>query len=147
MNEGPNSPSALSGYGNADQGESTCHYRIETNPASNKIVVKIIGFWEAGIAERFLRDLAQTAQNVRQAHGRIRLLFDLTKADVLLPALAEHMRDGGRSLRQPDDRVAIVTESALATMQVKRLTGPQELKIASSVEEAEAWLENLEGQP
>lgn len=73
--------------------------------------------------------------------GSVRLLVD--NRDILLhgPEAAERLRHLALHSVEEGDRVAIIVESALARMQLRRLLDPRTHRLFGTVETAIAWLE------
>jgi hypothetical protein len=94
---------------------------------------------EAAIIAHF-DELDRMAAQVRQRHGIIRVFADLTHTSIRPASTAELYRQRANSLYQVTDRLAMVTDSQLYRMQLRRTMPKCEAEIFASASEAIAWL-------
>ncbi|ODP38494.1 hypothetical protein [Sphingomonas turrisvirgatae] len=89
--------------------------------------------------DRYLARLGEIVRTLRLRHGKVRVLADLRHAPVRTQEVAERLRLGNQALYRPGDRVALVVESSLLKMQLRRtLTDNQNIFLSPNA--AETWL-------
>ncbi|WBO21488.1 SpoIIAA family protein [Sphingomonas abietis] len=113
---------------------------IQHDAASDFIFIAGSGFLQV---EQFDAMFATVGDLVRACHrrsGKVRILVD--NRDILLhsPEAAERLRRGALSLYEDGDRIAIIVESALARMQLRRLLDPRTHRLFETRANAIAWL-------
>lgn len=76
----------------------------------------------------------------RRLRGHAKVIVDLRKAPVQSPDVAERIRIRTQHLYAADDRVAVIVDTPLLKMQMRRATGCDHIQNFISVEAAESWL-------
>ena len=115
-------------------------YEIRHDHALEIIRVGGIGIQRVEDADRYLAELGRTVAAMRARIGVVRLLADLRNSPVRSQPVAERIRLGNLSLYRPGDRVALLVESSLMKMQLRRNLVPEYQNIFMSVNAAETWL-------
>ncbi|WP_423602234.1 hypothetical protein [Sphingomonas sp. MS122] len=93
--------------------------------------------------DQYLAVLGEIVRDVRLRFGRVRVLADLRNAPVRTQEAAERMRMGNLALYRSGDRVALIVESSLLKMQLRR-TLVEYQNIFLSPNAAETWLTALD---
>ncbi len=84
--------------------------------------------------------LASSFRTRRKAAGRLRLLVDLSDAEILSQSVIEPLARAGMQYSRADDRVALVVASTLLKLQMKRMIGDAPTPIFLSTKDAAGWL-------
>jgi len=113
-------------------------YHITFVASRQLISVKLTGLFSAGEVERYVADLRDRFLRHRFKAGYL-MLIDTSECtiqpqDVLL-ALQEHMASFPKA-----SRIAVVTGSSLARMQVRRVMHQPYLRIVATAREGHQWL-------
>ena len=105
--------------------------------------VHVVGhsFWSLDYIRSHFDALERLVKEMRGQTPRIRTLVDLTGAPVQSSDTAEHVKLATARIYQGTDQVALVQQSALLTMQMRRIVDDENCRIFGSVDEALAWLE------
>jgi hypothetical protein len=98
------------------------------------------GMWTAEQARWHFAQLDIAITGLRAQGKPVRTLVDLRAAQVQSRETVEAMTAGTRKVHGPDDRVAIVSSSALHVMQVKASARVDHLAIFQDMDKAVAWL-------
>lgn len=98
-----------------------------------------VGVRTLGEVDRYLAVLGDVVRDTRLRFGRVRVLADLRNAPLRTQEAAERMRMGNLALYRPGDRVALIVESSLLKMQLRR-TLVEYQNIFLSPNAAETWL-------
>lgn len=102
-----------------------------------------VGVRTLGEVDRYLAVLGDVVRDTRLRFGRVRVLADLRNAPLRTQEAAERMRMGNLALYRPGDRVALIVESSLLKMQLRR-TLVEYQNIFLSPNAAETWLTALD---
>ncbi len=89
--------------------------------------------------DRYLAVLEPIIANMRTSHGRVRVLADLRNAPIRTQEAADKMRAGNLRLYRTGDRIALIVESSLLKMQLRR-TLVEYQNIFVSPNAAETWV-------
>lgn len=89
--------------------------------------------------DRYLSVLEPIVADMRACHGRVRVLADLRNAPIRTQEAADKMRAGNLRLYRTGDRVALIVESSLLKMQLRR-TLVEYQNIFVSPNAAETWV-------
>lgn len=103
-----------------------------------RVIVK--GSWTLPEVERYGREAGEQFARARSIAGRLRLLVDLQRTEILSQEIIAPLAKAGMQYSRPDDRVALVVQSVLLKLQMKRMIGDAPTPIYLSDEEAAAWL-------
>ncbi|MCW4463884.1 hypothetical protein OK349_19435 [Sphingomonas sp. BT-65] len=93
--------------------------------------------------DQYLAVLGEIVRDTRLRFGRVRVLADLRNAPLRTQEAAERMRMGNLALYRTGDRVALIVESSLLKMQLRR-TLVEYQNIFLSPNAAETWLTALD---
>lgn len=104
----------------------------------NRVVVQ-----QLGDVDRYLAVLGDVVRDARLRFGRVRVLADLRNSPIRTQEAAERMRLGNLALYREGDRVALIVESSLLKMQLRR-TLVEYQNIFLSPHAAETWLTALD---
>ena len=114
-------------------------YEIARNERSGILRIGKVGMQHAEQVDRYLDVLERIVTETRARFGRIRVLADLRHAPVRTQEAADRMRAGNLRLYRAGDRIALIVESSLLKMQVRR-TLVEYQNIVLSPNAAETWL-------
>jgi len=93
--------------------------------------------------DRYLTILGEIVRDARLRFGKVRVLADLRNSPIRTQEAAERMRTGNLALYRDGDRVALIVESSLLKMQLRRtLVEYQNIFLSPSA--AETWLTALD---
>lgn len=115
-------------------------FSFSFDAAAGILCVKVMGSWTLPEVERYAREAGLQFPRARQSAGQLRLLIDLSAADVLSQALMAPLAKAGMQYARADDRVALVVGSTLLKLQMKRMIGGAPAGIFLSEREARGWL-------
>lgn len=90
--------------------------------------------------ECYLAELEDVIASIRQRYGHVRVLADLRRSPVRTQESAERLRLGNMALYRAGDRVALLVESSLLKIQLRRNLIAEYQNIFTSPEAAEMWL-------
>lgn len=115
-------------------------FSFSFDAAAGILCVTVMGSWTLPEVERYAREAGLQFPRARQSAGQLRLLIDLSAADVLSQALMAPLAKAGMQYARADDRVALVVGSTLLKLQMKRMIGGAPAGIFLSEREARGWL-------
>jgi hypothetical protein len=115
-------------------------YRIFLDERLGVIRTDVCGFWEADDGVIYFDQLARFIDIARRRFGSVKVLVDRRESPIQSAAVAAQMRTANARLYRPEDRLAIVVDSSLLLMQLRRLFSHAGSRAFLSSEEAEAWL-------
>jgi hypothetical protein len=115
-------------------------YAIRYDAEREIIRIARLGVQNVDDVERYLKELSRVVCEMRARCGRVRLLADLRYSPVRTSAVAERIRVANLALYRPGDRVALLVESSLLKMQLRRNLVPDYQNIFLSPTAAEIWL-------
>lgn len=118
-------------------------YEIIRDDRLKIVRIDRIGVQQLADVDRYLAVLGDVVRDVRLRFGRVRVLADLRNSPVRTQEAAERMRLGNLALYRPGDRVALIVESSLLKMQLRR-TLVEYQNIFLSPHAAETWLTALD---
>ncbi|MFL9842250.1 hypothetical protein ABS767_14870 [Sphingomonas sp. ST-64] len=114
-------------------------YDIARDEESGVLRISAVGMQHADQVGRYLDVLERIVQETRARFGRIRVLSDLRNAPVRTQEAADRMREGNLRLYRSGDRVALIVETSLLKMQLRRtLIDCQNIFVSPNA--AETWL-------
>lgn len=105
-------------------------------------IVYIIGrgFWEDDLIDRHFIELRRTAALARRNASFVRVLVDLRDAAVQSPAVAAKIKNETRLIWTEADRIAVVLQSTLAKLQIKRVVDGGNHASFTRIDDARRWL-------
>jgi hypothetical protein len=112
---------------------------VQNDPPLLRVVMR--GFWTMETFNAYARDCGTAIQALVARHGRFDMLSDCNDFLVQGPDVAaafEQIQALGE--KAPQNRIAIVTASALSRMQAERLLGNGHSRIFASEAAALEWL-------
>ena len=107
---------------------------------SGTLTVVVIGSWTMAEVERYGREAGLEFTQARKKAGNLRLLIDLEGTQVLSQTVIEPLAKAGMQYSQPDDRVAVLVNSTLMKIQMKRMVGDAPVPVFLVRDQAVAWL-------
>lgn len=118
-------------------------YEIVRDDRLKILRINRVGVQQLADVDRYLAVLGDIVRDARLRFGRIRVLADLRNAPIRTQEAAERMRVGNLALYRAGDRVALIVESSLLKMQLRRtLVEYQNIFLSPSA--AETWLTALD---
>lgn len=105
-------------------------------------VVSVVasGFWSPADLEGHFGELAKAVDAARARLGVARVLVDLRASSVQSQEIFDRLREATSVIYAAEDRIAIVAESTLLTMQMRRLDAKAGRAAFADVDEARGWL-------
>jgi SpoIIAA-like len=94
-------------------------FTIDFDEDAGHVIVHSTGLWTVESLAAFFDAMDIATKLSRKMHGHARMLLDLTQAQVQPADLSTDLKSQ-KNFTQPGDRMAVVTASALLTMQFKR---------------------------
>lgn len=120
-------------------------YRLELDEATGFVWGRGRGFWSLADGEDYFRKVKPLVDESRKRLGAARVLIDGRGTPAQTPEVAERFEQISLSLYRPEDRVAIVVDSALFKMQLSRVrVGAKSPQVFLSPDEAETWLKTTD---
>lgn len=118
-------------------------YEIVRDDRLKILRINRVGVQQLADVDCYLAVLGDIIRDARLRFGRIRVLADLRNAPIRTQEAAERMRVGNLALYRAGDRVALIVESSLLKMQLRRtLVEYQNIFLSPSA--AETWLTALD---
>lgn len=114
-------------------------FAIATDEAGIVSVVAS-GFWSADDLEGHFADLKTAVERARAQFGQVRVLVDLRASQVQSQEVFHQLRDRTGAIYRERDRIAIVAESTLLTMQMRRLDARAARAAFADAAAARDWL-------
>ncbi|WP_066658609.1 hypothetical protein [Sphingomonas sp. CCH9-E2] len=114
-------------------------YEIVRDDHLGIIRIRCIGLRLGDEVDRYLAVLGPIVADMRACHGRVRVLADLRNAPIRTQEAADKMRAGNLRLYRTGDRIALIVESSLLKMQLRR-TLVEFQNIFVSPNAAETWV-------
>lgn len=120
-------------------------FQFTFDASAGILQVKVEGSWTLSEVERYGREAGVQFAQARKRAGHLRLLIDISGADILSQALMDPLAKAGMQYSRADDRVALIVASTLMKMQMKRMLGEAPVPIFLSREEAVASVLSSDG--
>lgn len=98
------------------------------------------GFWSVGQIDAYFVDLRRLIARLRADTGRVLVLADMRGVPPQSPEVAERLYGQNEELYREGDRSAIILDTSLAKMQMRRLLDERYHGFFLSVDAAETWL-------
>ncbi|HEY0623197.1 hypothetical protein [Sphingomonas sp.] len=118
-------------------------YEIVRDDRLKILRINSVAVQQLADVDRYLAVLGDIVRDVRLRFGRVRVLADLRNSPIRTQEAAERMRMGNLALYRTGDRVALIVESSLLKMQLRR-TLVEYQNIFLSPHAAETWLTALD---
>lgn len=115
---------------------------IVISPVDDQGIVRLVGHgaWSVEYMNRHFRELDPVVATARMRMRNVMVLADLRDAPIQSPDVAEMINIGTRRLYRDGDRIAIVVQSSLVKLQMKRIVDCAQVQIFISVAAACTWL-------
>lgn len=118
-------------------------YEIVRDDRVKILRINSVAVQQLADVDRYLATLGDVVRDARLRFGKVRVLADLRNSPVRTQEAAERMRTGNLALYRDGDRVALIVESSLLKMQLRRtLVEYQNIFLSPSA--AETWLTALD---
>jgi hypothetical protein len=114
-------------------------FELVYDPTAGIVRTMVRGFWSLDDADAYFRRLGILIHTARREFGHARVLVDRRGCPVQSAEVAQRMSRANRDLF-PTDRLAIVVDSNLVRMQMRRLFSHQGSQAFLSYEAAMTWL-------
>lgn len=112
---------------------------VQNDPPLIRVVMR--GFWSIDTFQAYLRDCGAAIETLVARHGRFDTLGDCNDFPIQGPEVSAAFEQlKATSEKTPQNRIAIVTSSALGRMQAERIVGNAHSRIFSSEAAALQWL-------
>ena len=118
-------------------------YEIVRDDRIKIVRINRVAVQQLADVDRYLAVLGDVVRDARTRFGRVRILADLRNSPIRTQEAAERMRLGNLALYREGDRVALIVESSLLKMQLRR-TLVEYQNIFLSPNAAETWLTALD---
>ena len=115
-------------------------FNFSFDPSAGILQVRVAGSWTMSEIERYAREAGPQFTAARRDAGLLRLLLDLQSANILSQEMMDPLARAGMQYSRADDRVALVVQSTLLKLQMRRMLGEAPIPIYLSTREATAWL-------
>lgn len=116
-------------------------YDISYDPESGILTVSLTGYLPPGEIPKYLAARATGREEARRRAGRLRMLVNAGSAAVQSTEMAARVQsDWADAIRSPSDKIAIVPSSALHAMQIRRTISSDQVRVFTSITEAQQWL-------
>lgn len=118
-------------------------YEIVRDDRVRILRINSVAVQQLADVDRYLAILGDVVRDARLRFGKVRVLADLRNSPIRTQEAAERMRTGNLALYRDGDRVALIVESSLLKMQLRRtLVEYQNIFLSPSA--AETWLTALD---
>lgn len=114
-------------------------YEIVRDDRLGLIRISCTGLRLGEEVDRYLAVLEPIVTDMRACYGRVRVLADLRNAPIRTQEAVDRMRAGNLRLYRAGDRIALIVESSLLKMQLRR-TLVEYQNIFVSPNAAETWV-------
>lgn len=117
-------------------------------PAGPDGIIGVVGrgFWDTALVTAHFADLGSHIARVRAPAMPVRVLVDLRGAPPQRPEVTTIVRQATLALYRPADRVAVVVESSLVKIQMRRILDCSKMTFFISIDAARTWLNAYNGQ-
>ena len=105
------------------------------------VVVEGGGLWTKEAVDEHFDGMQRSFASARARNERVRVLVDLSTADVQVGAVSLRVKERAGRLYQPGDKVALVTQSSLLSMQMRRVSGRARYRQFTDRDAALQWLD------
>jgi len=99
-----------------------------------------VGTWTIDIIEAHIRAIAPLLRKVREQDGKVLAMVDLTRAPLQSAEVTRRILDPNGPLCGAGDRVALIVQSSLLKVQMKRVDGNDDIAVFISPYAARTWL-------
>ncbi|HEX7782779.1 MAG TPA: hypothetical protein VF509_08225 [Sphingobium sp.] len=120
--------------------EESDAFVVKLNPATGVIQVVGSGFWTPQDVDRHFGKLGDVVRSVRQSGRQIRVLVNLSGVPPQSLETVERIGVASARIYAKEDRIAIIVDSSLAKMQMRRVVREAQHQIFLSPNAAMTWL-------
>lgn len=113
---------------------------VELDRSSGIINSVGTGIWSSELLDSYVAALEQAVRTARQASPNVRAISDLREAGVQTAPITERATEVLLRLFVPGDRVAVIVQSILLKMQMRRVLNVGTVEFFLSRSEAENWV-------
>ncbi|MBO9574321.1 MAG: STAS/SEC14 domain-containing protein [Sphingobium sp.] len=113
---------------------------ITATPRSTFILVEGVGMWTVDQVMRHFHNLDREVYAMRVRNGRVRVLADMSRAQVQTAEVARLMTSETARIYREHDRVAVIVATKLVAIQIKRTSRLYDLQTFEDRSPALAWL-------
>jgi hypothetical protein len=115
-------------------------FRFQFDPFRQILRVHVHRSWTSEGVARYAREAGVQFEMARQKAGRLRLLLNLSGSPLIRQELIAPLVKAGTQFSRSDDRVALVVDSMLRKMQMKRIIKDAPTPIFVEESAAVDWL-------
>lgn len=115
-------------------------YKFVFEEDTGVLRLKVLGLWTAAEIERFGLEANEHFVAARRSVGYLRLLIDCSHGFICPQDLVEPLAHAGKQYARDDDRMALIVNSSLMKMQVRRMMGDAPSNMFISNNAAVTWL-------
>jgi hypothetical protein len=119
---------------------ASAKYDVRLDDSTGIVHVTNTGLWEPDDVAPYIADLSRVFAESRRRRRNILMLADLRGYAIQRPEVAKLISDGGAPLHLEGDRHAILVESSLMKMQLRRTLPTDMFQSFLSPEAASKWL-------
>lgn len=116
------------------------HVSILREPGSDVLRITGVGMWQPESARRHFTDIEDMIAALRTEGLSSRILMDLQQAPVQSAATGQIIVNGLARLNQLAEKIAIVCETAMLALQMKRSLPAPNIATFHTMQSARAWL-------
>jgi hypothetical protein len=98
------------------------------------------GFWTPHDIDRHFSELDAVVRSIRQCGRKVRVAVDLRRTPAQLPETIARIGAGAERIYAEGDRVAIIVDSSLAKLQMRRVVSDAQHEMFQSPNAAMTWL-------
>lgn len=117
------------------------HFEISLDDTMGIVRTGALTFQSAAEVDHYVGVLAKFLETARHRYGRALVLADLCEAPVRSQEAVDRLRSYNQSLYRKHERVALLVESSLLKLQLRRNLVPDLQNIFMSRNAAETWLQ------
>ncbi|MDQ2764693.1 MAG: hypothetical protein M3Y22_14820 [Pseudomonadota bacterium] len=113
---------------------------ITSDTTPGVVHVTGIGFWTPFVMDTHFSQLRLAIAPFRKENHPVKMIVDLRTSSVQSFETTERMKVGAASVTEPGDRMAIIVDSSLAKMQMRRTIGDAQHEFFVSHNAAVQWV-------
>jgi hypothetical protein len=121
-------------------GEARDIIHIAFDPAASLVRAYAAGCWSIDETERYLSALTRFVEGSRAQSGKARVLLDRRDVSVQSPEVAALLATANGRIFQPEDKIALVVDTSLAKVSLRKRMPHPGTKAFLSIDAAETWL-------
>jgi hypothetical protein len=121
-------------------GETLALYKFRWDDRAELIRGEARGCWSPDETDSYLADLRNFVVASRSLIGKVRVLLDRRDVTVQSPEVAERLANANRAIFMGEDRIALVVDSSLMKVSLRKRMPHAGTKAFLSIDAAETWL-------